>query len=51
MKHDDDDDDDNTMKLSYNKQLRATAVIAMELFRITSHWSTHRTTQYRKKWK
>jgi hypothetical protein len=35
MKH---DDGDNTMKLSYNKQLRTTAVITLELLRTTSYW-------------
>jgi len=34
MKH---DDKDNTMKLSYNKQLRTTAMITLELFCVTSY--------------
>jgi hypothetical protein len=32
MKH---DDEDNKMKLSYNKELRATAMLTLQLFRIT----------------
>jgi len=44
MKH---DVEDNKMKLSYNKELRATAVITLQLFHITSYRSTHRPTQYR----
>jgi len=33
MKH---DNEDNKMKLSYDKELRATAVITLQLFHITS---------------